>query len=260
MIKSIHGHFSIIAENYRELRTTDLEPILYIKDELQKLPKIEAADVGCGGGRYVLKLFQYLGDKLYLYCIDSNKEMLEQLKEHLTQHKIENFQIKKAFAEDSTIQDESLDCVFTFNAIHHFKISAFLNEASHVLKDEGYLFIYTRLRSQNMRSLWGRYFPLFSQKENRLYELEELKSIFEEIPRLEIQNKEFFKYQRVSCLDKLVEQARNHHYSTFHLYSNEEFEKSLNGFKKNLQQNFRDVNNISWVDGNVLFVVRKRTY
>ncbi|MFQ5825687.1 MAG: class I SAM-dependent methyltransferase [bacterium] len=258
MIKSIHTHFSTIAQKYRELRTTDLEPILYLREELQKLHKIEAADVGCGDGSYVLKLFQYLGDKLYLYCIDRNKEMLGQLKEYLTQHKIGNFQIKQSLAENLTIQDESFDCVFTFNTIHLFKILAFLKEASRVLKDEGYLFIYTRLRSQNIRSIWGKYFPLFNQKETRLYELEELKSIIEEMPRLEIQNMEFFKYKRVSRLDWLVEQARNHHYSTFHIYTKDEFEKSLNQFKENLRRNFRDINNISWVDGNVLFVIRKR--
>jgi ubiquinone/menaquinone biosynthesis C-methylase UbiE len=214
--------------------------------------------VGCGDGGYVLKSFQYLGDKLYLYCIDRNKEMLGQLKEYLTQHKIENFQIKQNPAENLTIQDASLDCVFTFNAIHLFKISAFLKEASRILKDEGYLFIYTRLKSQNIRSIWGKHFPLFNHKETRLYELEGLKSIIEETPRLEIQNIAFFKYQRISCLDWLVEQACNHHYSTFYLYTNDELAESVNKFKQSLHQHFRDLNNISWFDGNVLFVIRKR--
>ena len=254
----MYEHFSTIAQNYRELRTTDLEPISYIREKLQQLPKIEAADFGCGDGRYSLKLCQYLGDKLYLCCIDNNKEMLEQLNEYLTQHEIKHFQIKQTLAEELNLQDESLDCVFTFNAIHLFIISEFLKEVARVLKEDGYLFIYTRLRNQNMRSIWGNYFPLFNRKETRLYELEELKIILEEILNLEIQHIEFFKYQRVSCLDGLIEQAQHHHYSTFHLYTNGEFEKSLNKFKQNLQQNYRDVNNISWTAGNVLFVIRKR--
>ena len=47
-----HHHFSRIAYKYRNLRTTDLEPVLFIKKELQNLTKIVAVDVGCGGGRY----------------------------------------------------------------------------------------------------------------------------------------------------------------------------------------------------------------
>lgn len=257
-MKSIHRHFSKIAQNYRKLRTTDLEPILYIREELQELQKLEAADIGCGCGRYVLKLFQYLGNKLHLYCIDSNRKMLEQLKEYLTQHKIKNFQIKQILADNLSIKEECLDCVFAFNTIHHFRILEFLNGTSRVLKDGGYLFIYTRSTSQNSRSIWGRYFPLFNQKETRLYEIDELKSVMEKIPELEIQNIEFFKYQRTSPLERLIKQVSNHHYSTFCLYTESEFKKSLNKFKQNLQRHFRDLNNISWFDGNVLLVIRKR--
>jgi ubiquinone/menaquinone biosynthesis C-methylase UbiE len=257
-MKSINTHFSTIAQKYRELRTTDLEPIYYIKKEVENFSKIIAADVGCGVGRYVLKLFRNLGDKLYLYCIDCNREMLEELKQNLTLHNIENFQVKLTLARKLPLPNESLDCVFTFNAIHHFKILEFLYEASRVLKNSGSLFIYTRLRSQNRRSIWGQYFPLFTQKETRLYELDELKRVIIETPGLEIQNIEFFQYQRVASLDWLIKQARNHHYSTFHLYTKEEFEKSLNEFTHKIKQRFRDLNHISWIDGNVLLVERKR--
>lgn len=257
-MKDIHHHFSRIARKYRILRITDLEPILCIKKELQKLPKIEAADVGCGDGGYDLKLFQRLGDRLYLHCIDANPKMLKQLEVHLAQHGIKNFQIREAPAKDLPIEDDSLDCIFTFNAIHHFKLLGFLKEASRVLKDNGYLFIYTRLRSQNSRNIWGKYFPLFNQKETRLYELNELKEILRKISKLKIQSVEYFKYKRVSSLDWLVKQAQSHHYSTFNLYTEEEFAQSLDKFKQNLQLHFKDLKNITWFDENILLVIRKQ--
>lgn len=256
---NVYEHFSEIAEKYRGLRTTDLEPIFYIRDKLKELPRIEAADIGCGAGRYDLKLFEFLGEKLFLYCIDSNKKMLQQLYKSLVQRQIDTFKIRQNFAKDLPFQDQSLDCVFTFNAIHHFSIFEFFNESSRVVKEGGYLFIYTRSRSQNSRNIWGQYFPLFNQKETRLYEIGELESIVEEIPELEIQNIEFFKYQRVCCLEDLVHQAQNHHYSTFYLYVNGEFEKCLEKFEQNLIQNFEDFDNISWTDENVLYVIRKQT-
>lgn len=257
-MKGIHHHFSRIAHKYRVLRITDLEPILFIKKELQKLPKIKAADVGCGDGGCDAKLFQYLGDRLYLHCIDDNLKMLKQLEGYFDQHGIKNFQIREAPAKDLPIEDDSLDCIFTFNAIHHFKLLRFLKEASRVLKNNGYLFIYTRLRSQNSRNIWGKYFPLFNQKETRLYELNELKEILRKISKLKIQSVEYFKYKRVSNLDWLVKQAQNHHYSTFNLYTEKEFAQSFEKFKQNLQLHFRDLKNIEWFDENILLVIRKQ--
>lgn len=253
-----HYHFSKIAEKYRNLRRTDLEPILYIEKKLRKLTKIEAADIGCGDGRYNLKLFEHLDGRLFLHCVDSNKKMLEQLETYLIQHKIKNFQIIETFASKLPLEDSSLDGVFTFNAIHHFPLLAFLKEASRVLKDDGYLFIYTRSREQNSKNIWGRYFPLFTQKETRLYDLDGLESVLREVLRLKIESTEVFEYKRVSTLDWLVEQAEEHHYSTFDLYTKTEFEESLDKFKRNLKDRFKYLENITWFDQNVLLVIRNQ--
>ena len=257
-MKNIHHHFSKIAHKYRDLRTTDLEPILFIKNKLQKYSKIVGADVGCGAGRYDLKLFRYLGKKLFLYCIDANKEMLKHLTIFLAKHKIKNFKTIQTLAKKISLEDNSLDCIFIFNAIHHFKIPQFSKESSRLLKDSGYLFIYTRLRSQNRRNIWGKYFPLFNKKETRLYELNELRSLLREIPGLKIKSVEYFKYARLSSLDWLINQAQNHHYSTFYLYSKKEFEQSLERFKRNIQQKFKGLDKISWFDENILLIVRKQ--
>ena len=257
-MKNIHRHFSKIAHKYRDLRTTDAEPILFIKKKLQKHSKIVAADVGCGAGRYGLKLFQYFGKKLFLHCTDANKEMLKHLTGFLVKHKIRNFETKKAFAEKLPYKDNSLDCIFTFNAIHHFKISRFLKISSRILKDYGYLFIYTRLRSQNRRNVWGKYFPLFNKKEMRLYELNQLKILLKKIPALKIESVEYFKYARFSSLEWIIERTQNQHYSTFYLYPKKEFKQSVEKFKQNIQRKFRDLNKIKWFDENILLVVRKQ--
>ncbi|MEK7481723.1 MAG: class I SAM-dependent methyltransferase [Patescibacteria group bacterium] len=257
-MKNIHHHFSKIACQYRDLRTTDLEPILFIKNKLQKYPEIVATDVGCGAGRYDLKLFQYLGKKLFLYCVDANKKMLKQLTDFLVKHKIRNFKTIKSFARKIPLKDNSLDCIFTFNAVHHFKILQFLKESSRILKDGGYLFIYTRLRNQNRRNVWGKYFPLFNEKETRLYELNSFKSLLGKLPILKLESIENFKYARLSSLDWLIKQAQNHHYSTFYLYNKKEFERSLGEFKQNIQRKFKDLDKVSWFDENILLVVRKQ--
>jgi len=252
----IHHHFSRIAHKYEDLRTTDQKPILFIKDKFQNLSEIEAADVGCGGGRYDLELFHHLGDKLHLTCIDYNRSMLNELIQNLKEHKIKNFKAIKAPADDLPLADNSLDCMFTFNAIHHFKLLDFLKEASRVLRDNGYLFIYTRLRSQNKRNIWGKYFSKFNEKETRLYELNELEEILNGTT-LRLEYVEYFKYKRIVELEWLVAQAKNHHYSTFYLYDEKEFEGSLKEFQENIARQFKKLDRITWNDENIMLVIEK---
>ncbi len=104
-MRSINKHFSKIAPKYRELRNTDLEPIHCIKRTLKHLTDIEAADVGCGAGRYDISLFRSLKGRLYLHCIDSIQDMLNNLQSYLSENKISEFKIKQAYADDLPINN-----------------------------------------------------------------------------------------------------------------------------------------------------------
>lgn len=255
--KGIHQHFSRIAPKYRNFRITDPEPVVFIAKELEKLVSIKAVDVGCGAGRYDLLLCRYIGGKLHLACADNNSNMLEALDEYLIKHGISNFISVHSKAEDLPFPRNSLDCVCTFNAIHHFNLLEFLHESARILKSGGYLFIYTRLRGQNMVNIWGRHFPKFHQKETRLYTLYTLAQSVAAVPNLRINSIKYFKYGRTSSLVQLVERARAHHYSTFSLYSSEELEEAITAFRQKIRNEFEDVNHIHWHDENVLFIIRK---
>ena len=257
-LKNVQSHFSEIAAQYRGLRITDPDPILSIKARLRDSPsRIIAADIGCGGGRYDLELFHYLDERLFLYCVDSNRQMLDEVDGYLSRHGIRDFKIKQSLDRQLPFEDASLDCLFTFNAIQHFTLPRFLKETERVVKDEGRLFIYTRLRSQNRRNIWGQHFPLFHQKETRLYESWELEDILKKVPNLELEGTEYFRFEREASLNRLIERARNHHYSTFSLYSKSEFERCCEEFEKNLRSSFSDLKSIRWSDHNILLVVRK---
>lgn len=257
-MKKIQHHFSKIAPIYRDKRTTDTEHISHIVNKLKRYEQVTAADVGCGAGRYDLQLFLELGNKLKLYCVDSNKDMLHSLSVLLKGNRINNFKTVVSPAHKLPIDSNKLDCVLTFNAVHHFQLVGFLKESFRVLKEGGYLFIYTRLRSQNRRNIWGKYFPLFNKKENRLFEVDELRFLIEMVPGLVIESTRRFKYYRNSGQKRLVEQAQSHHYSTFALFTKREFLNSLRRFKINLTRHFSDTEDVHWIDENILFVIRKR--
>ena len=254
--KHTYNHFSKIASQYRTLRTTDPEPILFIKNRLNGKSKINMADVGCGDGRYSLELLRCFEDRCYLHCIDSNEDMLKYLKDYLTEQKTMNFCVRQGNANKLPLENDSMDCIVTFNAIHHFDIQKFLAEALGCLKDDAHLFIYTRLKNQNSRNIWGQHFPLFVEMENRLFEIDELKNHIQQAD-MGIFHKKIFGFKRTSSLTKLLEKARNNHYSTFSLYSDESFETSLETFEQNIRDNFDDLEKIQWYDENIIIEIKK---
>ena len=252
----MHDHFSAIASKYRNVRTLDAKPILHIKNILKEKPKISMADIGCGDGRYSLELLKCLGDKCYLHCIDSNEKMLTYLENYLIEQNATNFCVRPGNADKLPLENNSMDCIVSFNAIHHFDIQRFLAEALGCLKNDGHLFIYTRLKNQNSRNIWGQYFPLFTEMENRLYELDELEKHIQNAD-MSIHSTKVFGYSRTSSLDRLVHQAQNNHYSTFTLYDKETFDESLEAFQQNIKKNFDDLGQIKWYDENILLEIRK---
>jgi len=248
-------HFSQVASIYSQVRTIDYELINYITKKLASMSNIVAADIGCGDGRYSIKLIEKLRNRLSLTCVDNNYEMLQQISK--ISSNFQNLQTKQAFAEKIPFDDNSLDCIFSFNAIHHFKINEFAKECNRVLKNNGLLFIYTRLKEQNESNIWGKFFPDFSKKENRLFDNHSLTECISSQTSLNLKSTESFQHNRSSDIRTLVSKAENKHYSTFSLYTVSEFEKSLAKFIQNIHQNFSNPENIQWVDGNTMFVFQK---
>ena len=248
-------HFSQIASIYSQVRTIDYELINYITKKLAFKQTIVAADIGCGDGRYSIKLIEKLRNRLSLTCVDVNYEMLQQISKMTSN--FQNLQTKQAFAEKLPFEDNSLDCIFSFNAIHHFKINEFAKECNRVLKNNGLLFIYTRLKDQNESNIWCKFFPDFSKKENRLFDIQSLTKHISNQTSLNLTSTEFFEHKRSSDIQTLVSKAEKKHYSTFSLYTVSEFEKSLGKFKQNIYQNFSNPENIQWIDENTMFLFQK---
>ncbi len=254
--KKTHGHFSKIAEVYRDVRTTDEAPVRFIRDELKGLASITAADIGCGAGRYDLLLFRYLPN-LDLTCVDFNADMLEQLSGYLSSHGVGNFRTLVSNVEDLELEDASLDCVVTFNAVHHFDFPTFLTKAGRAIRRGGRVFVYTRTPEQNAKNLWGRYFPGFLETETRLYPLADMQRWVDAAEDLRLIAAKTFRYSRVAGLDRLVHQARSRHYSTLSLYGPDEFESALEGFEDNIRRAFADPDRVAWHDQTILLEIER---
>lgn len=252
----MRDHFSSVAESYNDIRTTDLEPVTFVRDVLGQRQSVRAADIGCGGGRYSLLLFQHLPG-LHLTCNDMNESMLAGTAAYLAEHGVESFRTVNADIAHLQLPAGTLDAVLTFNAIHHFDPHLFLIRAGSALTAGGYVFIYTRLQGQNRRNIWGQWFPGFAETETRLHRLSDVERWGEAAGSLSLDSIKFFRYPRSASVSELLYQAHSKHYSTFSLYSAADLERATAEFERNIRARFPDPDRVEWSDENVMIVFRK---
>ena len=242
-------HFKQVAAVYESLRTTDEAPVRAIGQLLPGRP-VTGLDIGCGTGRYTRLLRALLPDGSLLAASDVSAAMLAQLKTASRGHALGVVPLLAA-AEELPLRTASLDLVTAFNCVHHFDLARFLAAAARVLQPGGQLFIYTRTPQQNARTIWGRYFPGFTEHEQRLHSAAALRDAVRRTDGLTMVATQTFKHPRSSTVERLRAQAEGRHYSTFSLYPSEELRACIATFVDRLPSP-----EVAWVDEHLLVVVR----
>ena len=159
-----------------------------------------------------------------------------------------------AAAEQLPLRAASLDVVTAFNCVHHFDLGRFLTAAARVLKPGGQLFIYTRTPQQNARTIWGQYFPGFTEHEQRLHTQAALRDAVSRTGGLTMITAQTFGHPRTSTAGRLQAQAEGRHYSTFSLYTPEELRTSITAFLTRLPSA-----EVRWVDEHLLIAAAQAT-
>src|SRR5207245_868279 len=163
-----------------------------------------------------------LPDGSLLVAADVAAAMLAQLRAASRGHALGVVPLLAA-AEELPLRTASLDLVTAFNCVHHFDLGRFLAAAARVLRPDGQLFIFTRTPQQNARTIWGRYFPGFTEHEQRLHSETALRDAVRRTGGLTVVATQTFRHPRSSTAERLRAQAEGRHYSTFSLYTPEEF-------------------------------------
>jgi SAM-dependent methyltransferase len=241
-------HFERVAAAYESLRTTDEAPVRRIGQFLPDRP-VTGLDIGCGTGRYTRLLRGLLPDGSLLVAADVSAAMLAQLKAASDSHAPGAVPLLAA-AEELPLRTASLDLVTAFNCIHHFDLGRFLAAAARVLRPDGQLFIYTRTPQQNARTIWGRYFPGFTEHEQRLHSEATIRDAVGRTDGLTMAGTQTFRYPRTCTAERLGVQAQGRHYSTFSLYTPEELRAAIATFLARLPGP-----EVSWVEEHLLVIV-----
>ena len=164
---TVRDHFDQVAAVYESLRTTDEAPVRGIRQFLPDRP-VTGLDIGCGTGRYTRLLHELLPEGSLLLASDVWAAMLAELKAGSRGDPLGMVPLLSA-AEELPLRTASLDMVTAFNSVHHFDLGRFLSAVARVLRPGGRLFMYTRTPQQNARTIWGQYFPGFTEHEQRLH-------------------------------------------------------------------------------------------
>jgi len=245
---TVGEHFERVAAVYESLRTTDEAPVRAIGQLLPDRP-VTGLDIGCGTGRYTRLLRALLPDGSRLAASDVSAAMLAQLKAGNHGHALRVVPLLAA-AEQLPLRTASLDLVTAFNCVHHFGLGRFLTAVARVLAPGGQLFIYTRTPQQNARTIWGRYFPGFTEHEQRLHSQAAIRDAVRRTDGLQVVATQTFSHPRSSTAERLRAQAEGRHYSTFSLYTPQELRAAIATFLARLPSR-----EVCWVDEHLLLVV-----
>ena len=236
-IRGDGAHFRHVSRRYDALRTFHGSIVDRTVEALEPLERpITLVDVGVGTGRYLLPILRQLKQgvpaSVHAVGVDTQSAMLERFAERATAGCLT---VVMADGHRLPLQDGIIDALLCFNAIHYFELRPFLAEAARVLLPGGRLLLYTRIPEQNRRTIWGRLFPLFADKERRLYSAEEIRTALELPGRFQLLEIAALQHAERTSAERLHEQARLRHYSTFDLYTPEEFRQALEVFQHRLE-------------------------
>ena len=261
----LREHFADVSSSYRRSRELDTDAVRVISGVLARAPDrgrpLRLLDVGTGAGRYLEAVGESLSatrvSGVLSIGLDLNKAMLRQAHIRSGQAGLRAEHLVST-VEMLPFQASSCDAITCFNAVHHFDLARFVSEASRVLTPSGRLVLYTRTPEQNRRTIWGRYFPEFATRENRLHRVADLCAALEATDAFVSVRAQTVPWNVDTSLSRLVEQVTHYHYSTFRMYSTDALQAAIDTFRRRVRQAFPDSTRVT-NDNDHVVVIAERT-
>jgi len=224
-------YFDHTAQDYECVRGTEMWPSLLHMIRSAASNTRRVLDVATGTGLFSVRLAE---EGFHVLGLDQNPHMLAQAIRKAKQQAC-SFQGVLGLAEQLPLPERSISVMFSTNAIHHFDLQAHFTEVKRVLKPGGCYVVYTRFRKQNARSIWGRLFPHFAEKETRLYHPVDFERLEGEFPELALESLDELSFEKPFSRDRLLQTTRQRKYSTFAFYAEEESWRAYATFRSGLE-------------------------
>jgi ubiquinone/menaquinone biosynthesis C-methylase UbiE len=186
--------------------------------------------------------------------VDLNEGMLRTASSAREDHPGLAMRLVRADCCQLPFRSAALGWVSIFDAIHLVDIRRVVEEAARVLASGGVLVIYTRTPEQNARSLLGRSFPQFLEKETRLLAEDDLRCAVEQ-GAFRIEAMVPFHHEMSASRKDVLAHVRQRPYSTCVFYTEAEWSSAIETFATHLEHSGSDM--ISWTDENLLLACRR---
>jgi SAM-dependent methyltransferase len=246
----------------RELDVTAVREIARIIGRLPKSdPRTVILDVGSGTGRYLESVLAESALEMTHRCCAVRYDALrEMLGGTCASSGLPYRSVKSVvgLAESRPCAADAVDAVPVFNAIHHFDATPFMTEVGRVLRPDGKVIVYTRTPEQNRCTIWGKFFPLFADKEDRLFTAAALTAAVDQTGAFGSVELRVIPWRAEANLSRLIKQARYGAYSTFEFYSRREFEDAVATFERRVREQFEDPSRIVVQNDHLLAVATRR--
>ena len=198
-----------------------------------------ALEVGCGTGFYLVPLAQRL-PQVQCYGIDPADAMLSQAKAKATEEGLDNCLLAKADAHSLPFRKGSFDFVLMSQVLHYFhdlrKVAREVHRAS---RRGARLLVITTSHPQLRSQVDLAFFPgVVTRDVARLPSIAEIGRLFEGHGFELFAAIEFASTLRASSADALAEWAARKPWSSYLLFSDEEFSRRLKSFRRNLKKAF----------------------
>ena len=102
-------------------------------------------------------------------------------------------------------------------------------------------------------TIWGRYFPGFTEHEQRLHSEAAIRDAVRRTDGLTVAATQTFQHPRTSTAERLRAQAEGRHYSTFAFYTPQELRAAIAVFLARLPSP-----EVSWIDEHLLVIADRR--
>jgi ubiquinone/menaquinone biosynthesis C-methylase UbiE len=225
-------YFDTISTQYDKVRGREILGEVLARVAEFARPEDLVVDVATGTGLFSIPL---AAAGYHVLGLDANASMLRVAQEKARRQGVD-FQALRSKAERLPLPRHSVSVMLSTNAIHHFNLRRHFREVQRALKPGGRYLIFTRFQCQNRRSIWGKLFPDFAQKETRLYTPKDFEHLARECDALALEKLDELSFTKRFDPHRLLKVAAQRKYSTFAMYSDREFRKALKVFEQRIAE------------------------
>jgi len=199
----------------------------------------DALEIGCGSGYYLAPLAQRL-PKTRFHGMDITDAMLASTKDKIHRQALTNCSLAKGDAHCLPFINHAFTFVLMSQVLHYFEnLPRVIAEVYRVTKTEARVLVVTSSHLQLKSQLDIALFPGLTQKDiSRFPSIEEIRYLFESDYFEMVAAVEFASTFRFPSIKALVERTALKPWSSYQLFSQEEFTRRLRVFKENLHKKF----------------------